>query len=570
MELKGIGASRGIAIGKAYRYVQQMPRFEREREGDVQTELSRLDAAFSKVSQQIMDTRVRVEETLGQAHAAIFDAHHEMLMDPAMREGTVEKIEAGASAPYAYQETADGFVTLFESMDDSYMRERAADIKDVSAQVIYALCGIEQKDLSAISEPVILVAEDLTPSDTAKLNKALVRGFVTQIGGRTSHSAIMARSLEIPAVLGLSDILDHVADGMPLIMDGDAGTVILDPDAEVLERYLRLEQEEARVRTRQKKFVTEPSRTADGHHFEIAGNIGSPKDLEAVINSGGEGIGLYRTEFLYMDQPDFPDEETQYHAYKTVLEHMAPRPVVIRTLDIGGDKKLPYLPLEAELNPFLGHRAIRLCLDRLDIFKTQLRALLRASVHGNLKIMFPMIATLEEFQLARAQVDEVRAALASEGIQTSDTLEVGIMVEIPSAAIMAPQFAKYVDFFSIGTNDLIQYTFAADRMNEKVSYLYQPYHPALLRLISGVITAAHAEGKWAGMCGEMAGDTVALPLLLGLGLDEFSMSASGILPARELAAQVNRRDARTLVERALEMTSHAEVERLVREYLDAL
>jgi phosphotransferase system enzyme I (PtsI) len=445
------------------------------------------------------------------------------------------------------------------------MKERAADIRDVTKRVIAHLLGVQIPNPSLISEEVVIIAEDLTPSDTAQLNRQFVQGFTTDIGGRTSHSAIMARSMEIPAVVGTKQATSSIENGVMVIVDGLDGDVIIDPSSEVIAQYEEKKANYEAQKAEWAKLVNEPTVTKDGQHVELAANIGTPDDVKGVLENGGEAVGLYRTEFLYMGRDQLPTEDEQFDAYKTVLERMEGKPVVVRTLDIGGDKELPYLNLPKEMNPFLGFRAIRLCLEEQDIFRTQLRALLRASSYGNLKIMFPMIATVSEFREAKAILLEEKEKLVANGTQVSDSIEIGMMVEIPSTAVMADQFAKEVDFFSIGTNDLIQYTMAADRMNERVSYLYQPYNPAILRLISMVIDAAHKEGKWAGMCGEMAGDQIAIPLLLGLGLDEFSMSATSILPARTQIKDLSKEQAQSVKEKVLAMSTTEEVVEFVKE-----
>lgn len=457
------------------------------------------------------------------------------------------------------------FVSMFESMDNEYMKERAADIRDVTKRVTGHLLGVEIPNPSLISEEVIIVSGDLTPSDTAQLNRRFVKGFTTDIGGRTSHSAIMARSLEIPAVVGTKAVTKEIQNGVTVIVDGINGDVIIDPSQDVISQYEQKHQKFLEQKAEWAKLVNEPTVTNDGHHVELAANIGTPDDVKGVLENGGEAVGLYRTEFLYMGRDQLPTEEEQFDAYKTVLERMGGKSVVVRTLDIGGDKELPYLELPKEMNPFLGYRAIRLCLDEQEIFRTQLRALLRASTYGNLKIMFPMIATVNEFRQAKAVLLEEKEKLQAEGHQVSDDIEVGMMVEIPATAVIADQFAKEVDFFSIGTNDLIQYTMAADRMNEQVSYLYQPYNPAILRLITLVIEAAHKEGKWVGMCGEMAGDEIAIPILLGLGLDEFSMSATSILPARTQISKLSKKETESFKEQILSMSTTEEVVQFVKE-----
>ena len=474
----------------------------------------------------------KTEQNLGADKAEIFAAHLLVLSDPELIDSVKDKItNEKRNAEFALNEVADQFITIFENMDNEYMKERASDIRDVSRRVIGHLLGIEAGSLATITEETIVIAEDLTPSDTAQLNPLFIKGFATDIGGRTSHSAIMSRSLEIPAVVGTKEATKSIKTGDIVVVDGIDGEVVINPSEDVLATFKQKKADFQKQKDEWAKLVNDQTTTSDGEHVELAANIGTPKDLDGVIANGAEGIGLYRTEFLYMGRENLPTEDEQFEAYKEVVERMEGKPVVIRTLDIGGDKELPYLDLPKEMNPFLGFRAIRLCLEQQDLFRVQLRALLRASAYGNLKIMFPMIAVLEELRQAKALLNEEKDKLISEGVTVSDSIEVGIMVEIPSTAVAAPQFAKEVDFFSIGTNDLIQYTFAADRMNQQVSYLYQPYHPAILRLVEMVIKAAHKEGKWVGMCGEMAGDEIAIPLLLGLGLDEFSMSATSILPS---------------------------------------
>lgn len=568
IKLNGIAASSGVAIAKAYCLVAPDLTVVKQQITDVEAEQSKLDAALAVTTEELTAIQKMTEEKLGAEEAAIFGAHLLVVNDPELIAPMKQKIaDEKVNAAFALQEVSSMFVTMFESMDNDYMNERAADIKDVSKRILAHILGVKIPNPSAINEQVIVVANDLTPSDTAQLNREFVLGFTTDIGGRTSHSAIMARSLEIPAVVGTKEATEKIEDGMIVIVDGLSGDVLINPDEATIAHYKQQAADFSEQQKQWAKLVNEPSVSADGHHVELAANIGTPEELESVVRNGGEGVGLYRTEFLYMGRDALPTEEEQFTAYRSVVEGMAGKPVVVRTLDIGGDKKLPYLPLAEELNPFLGHRAIRLCLERTDIFRTQLRALLRASVYGNLKIMFPMIATLQEFREAKALLEEEKANLLAEGTPVAETIELGIMVEIPSTAVMADTFAKEVDFFSIGTNDLIQYTMAADRMNEHVSYLYQPYNPAILRLIKMVIDAAHKEGKWAGMCGEMAGDEFAVPLLLGLGLDEFSMSATSILKTRTLLQSLNKAELETLAIRALDEATSDDVLAMVQQYV---
>ncbi|WP_274662011.1 phosphoenolpyruvate--protein phosphotransferase [Enterococcus lactis] len=535
--LKGIAASDGVAVAKAYLLVQPDLTFSKATVEDTAAEEARLDAALAKSTEELQQIREKAAQSLGEAEAQVFDAHLMVLSDPEMVGQIKQNIKDNSvNAESALKEVTDMYIGMFEAMEDNaYMQERAADIRDVAKRILAHLLGVTLPNPSMINEEVVVVAHDLTPSDTAQLDRNFVKAFVTDIGGRTSHSAIMARSLEIPAIVGTKEITAKVKEG----------------DIEQKAEFEKAGADYAAQKAEWEKLKNAETVTADGKHFELAANIGTPKDLVGVHNNGGEAVGLYRTEFLYMDSPDFPTEDDQYEAYKAVLEGMEGKPVVVRTMDIGGDKELPYLQLPHEMNPFLGYRAF-----------------LRASVHGNLRIMFPMVATLKEFRAAKAIFEEEKQKLISEGKEVSDTIQVGIMIEIPAAAVLADKFAKEVDFFSVGTNDLIQYTMAADRMNERVSYLYQPYNPSILRLIKNVIDAAHAEGKWAGMCGEMAGDQTAVPLLVGMGLDEFSMSATSILKTRSLMKRLDTAKMAELADRALkECDTMEEVVELVHEYV---
>lgn len=564
MNIKGIAASNGIAIAKAFKLIEPELTVVKTTITDVEAEINLYKEALVKTTEELQKIKVKAAQNLSEEEAAVFDAHINMANDPELLTQTTDKIKSeNVNASYAFDEVSNMFIMMFESMDNEYFRERAADIKDIKKRILAHLLGVKVNDPSTIDEQVVIIAEDLTPSDTAQLDRNFVKGFATNIGGRTSHSAIMARSLEIPAVVGTKTILEDVKDGDMIILDGLEGNVIVNPSAEQIAHYEEVAQAYEAQKAEWAKLKNEKTVSKDGQHVELAANIGTPKDVEGVLANGGEAVGLYRTEFLYMGRDNFPTEEEQFEAYKAVLEAMGDKPVVVRTLDIGGDKELPYLHLPKEMNPFLGYRAIRLCLDDTDLFRTQLRALLRASAYGKLRIMFPMIATLNEFRSAKALLLEEKAKLVAEGVTVSEEIEVGMMVEIPSAAVLADQFAKEVDFFSIGTNDLIQYTMAADRMNEKVSYLYQPYNPSILRLVKMVIDAAHKEGKWTGMCGEMAGDQTAIPLLLGLGLDEFSMSATSILPARSLISKLSKAEMADLAAEALNKSTVEEVIELV-------
>ncbi|EOT28466.1 phosphoenolpyruvate--protein phosphotransferase [Enterococcus saccharolyticus] len=570
--LKGIAASDGVAVAKAYLLVQPDLTFKKVTVEDTSAEEARLDDALAKSTEELKQIRDKAAQALGEEEAQVFDAHLMVLSDPEMIGQIKQNISDNkVNAESALKEVTDMYIGMFEAMEDNaYMQERAADIRDVAKRVLAHLLQVILPNPSMINEEVVVIAHDLTPSDTAQLDRNFVKAFVTNIGGRTSHSAIMARSLEIPAIVGTKDITDKVKAGDIVAVNGIEGDVIVNPTEEQATEFHKAGEAFAAQKAEWEKLKNAQTVTADGKHIELAANIGTPKDLTGVHNNGAEAIGLYRTEFLYMDAPDFPSEEDQYEAYKAVLEGMDGKPVVVRTMDIGGDKELPYLQLPHEMNPFLGYRALRISLSELgdDMFRTQLRALLRSSVHGQLRIMFPMVATLKEFRAAKKMYDEERQKLVDEGVAVADDIQVGIMIEIPAAAVLADRFAKEVDFFSIGTNDLIQYTMAADRMNEQVSYLYQPYNPSILRLIKNVVDAAHAEGKWAGMCGEMAGDQMAVPLLVGIGLDEFSMSATSVLKTRSLMKRLDTTKMQELANRALkDCDTMEEVVALVEEYV---
>ncbi|HDJ5511582.1 TPA: phosphoenolpyruvate--protein phosphotransferase, partial [Staphylococcus aureus] len=563
--IKGIAASDGVAIAKAYLLVEPDLTFDKnEKVTDVEGEVAKFNSAIEASKVELTKIRNNAEVQLGADKAAIFDAHLLVLDDPELIQPIQDKIKnENANAATALTDVTTQFVTIFESMDNEYMKERAADIRDVSKRVLSHILGVELPNPSMIDESVVIVGNDLTPSDTAQLNKEFVQGFATNIGGRTSHSAIMSRSLEIPAIVGTKSITQEVKQGDMIIVDGLNGDVIVNPTEDELIAYQDKRERYFADKKELQKLRDADTVTVDGVHAELAANIGTPNDLPGVIENGAQGIGLYRTEFLYMGRDQMPTEEEQFEAYKEVLEAMGGKRVVVRTLDIGGDKELSYLNLPEEMNPFLGYRAIRLCLAQQDIFRPQLRALLRASVYGKLNIMFPMVATINEFREAKAILLEEKENLKNEGHDISDDIELGIMVEIPATAALADVFAKEVDFFSIGTNDLIQYTLAADRMSERVSYLYQPYNPSILRLVKQVIEASHKEGKWTGMCGEMAGDETAIPLLLGLGLDEFSMSATSILKARRQINGLSKNEMTELANRAVDCATQEEVIELV-------
>ncbi|MGL4762425.1 MAG: phosphoenolpyruvate--protein phosphotransferase [Sarcina sp.] len=533
--IKGIAASKGYAIGTVLIQKHEEIIISDEKITDIEAEKAKLASALEASKEQLTAIKAKAVESMGEEEAEVFEAHLTLLDDPEFAGAMDMAIESEQlNAMKAIANTRDTFVMIFESMDNAYMRERAADLKDVSNRIIANVAGVAVNPFENAKENTVVVAHDLTPSDTAQLDRSKVVGFLTNIGGRTSHSAIMARTLEIPAIVGLGNITETVNDGDVVILDGLEGIAIVNPAEDVIAQYVAKKEAFAAEQEELKKLIDVKTVTKSGTRVEVCGNIGKPEDVDQVMANGGDGVGLFRTEFLYMDRDSAPTEDEQFESYKYVLEKTEGRQVVIRTLDIGGDKTLPYLPLPEEMNPFLGYRAIRLCLDRKEIFKVQLRALLRASIYGKLAVMFPMISGIAEFEQAKEVVEECKAELLAEGKEVSDSIQWGIMVEIPAAAVMADELAKSVDFFSIGTNDLIQYTLAADRMSEKVSYLYNPMHPAVLRLIKMTIDGAHKHGKWVGMCGEMAGDEVAIPTLVEYGLDEFSMSASSMLTAKKI------------------------------------
>ncbi|WP_056975967.1 phosphoenolpyruvate--protein phosphotransferase [Ligilactobacillus agilis] len=566
--LKGIAASDGIAAAKAYMLVQPDLSFTETSIDDPEAEVKRLDDALAASKKELELIKAKATENLGAEEAEVFEAHLTILADPELIGQIKDKINSNkVNAEAALKSVTDMFISMFESMtDNAYMQERAGDIRDVTKRVMSHLLGVTLPNPALINEEVVIVAHDLTPSDTAQLDRNFVKGFITDIGGRTSHSAIMSRTLEIAAVVGSGNATSEVKDGDMVIIDGIEGDAIVNPSEAQLAEYKQKAADFAAQKAEWKLLKDAKSVTADGKEVTLAANIGTPDDVVGANDNGAEAVGLFRSEFLYMNSAELPTEDEQFEAYKKAIEGMNGKQVVVRTMDIGGDKELPYLPLPEEENPFLGYRAIRISLDRQDIFRTQLRALLRASAFGRLAIMFPMIATVNEFKQAKAIFEEEKANLVAAGVKVSDDIEVGMMMEIPAAAMIADKLAKYADFFSIGTNDLIGYTMAADRGNERVSYLYQPYNPSILRLVKRIIDASHAEGKWTGMCGEMAGDQVAVPLLAGLGLDEFSMSATSILKTRSLMKTLDTTKMQELADKALDCETAEEVIALVEEY----
>jgi phosphotransferase system enzyme I (PtsI) len=569
---EGINASPGVAIATAHVYEKCVVEVNHGKVDDTQREIEKFHGALTKSKDQIEAIQAKAICELGDDEAAIFGAHAMVLEDPEF----VDSVEAEINdnhwgADYAVKLVTDRFYLIFDQMDDPYFSARAADIKDVGNRVLQNILGITQADLSQLDQDVIIIADDLTPSDTAQMDKNRVKGFATNVGSRTSHTAIMARSMEIPAVLGIGDITATVKTGDTIVVDGLTGKVIINPDAEQLENYQK-ENERYQARLKELEELKDlEAVTLDGHKVELVGNIGEPNDASGVLKNGGVGIGLYRTEFLYMNSETLPGEEKQLAAYRSVLEAFPAGPVIIRTLDIGGDKKLPYLALADEMNPFLGLRAIRLCFKETALFKTQLRAILRASVYGNAHIMFPMISSVTEVRQAKAIVAECMQELDEAGLAYDREIKIGVMIEIPAAAIAADIIAKEVDFFSIGTNDLCQYALAVDRMNQEVSYLYDTFNPGILRLIKQVTKVTESQaGLFTGMCGEMAGDPVATVLLLGLGLDEFSMSAFAIPQIKKIIRSIRYEDAKTMAETALNLETGEEVVDYILETLKKL
>ena len=561
MRIQGISGSRGVAVGNVYRYIQEeivIPDYT-VAEDKVEEEIGKFAAAMAATLKQLDTIRQKALEEMGPEEAAIFEAHMQIAQDPSLSDGIKSLVESShTNVVAATAQTIETFANIFLGMEDAYMRERGADIKDIGDRLMRNMLGMNPRGLSHISGEVILVAQDLAPSDTASLDKNVVKGIVTAAGGPTSHAAIMARTLEIPAVMGVGDIESFV-DGDKAVVLGTDGIVEINPsDAEWVEytNQAGAFQEELK---RLRQSANLEATTTDGHYVELFGNIGKAKDAKNALTMGAQGIGLYRTEFLYMENDELPAEDVQFEEYKKVAQDMKGKPVIIRTMDIGGDKELKCLDLPSEMNPFLGYRAIRISLNRPDIFKVQLRALLRASAFGDIHIMYPMIASVEEVKQANAMLDECKEELTAEGKEFNKDIKVGIMIEVPAAAVISPILAKYVDFFSIGTNDLCQYTLAVDRMNEAIGSLYQPLHPGVLRLIKHVIDASHEQGKFTGMCGELASDPVATMILLGLGLDEFSMTASSIPLIKNILRSVSKAECEEVANKALTMDTAEEI-----------
>ncbi|CDN26377.1 phosphoenolpyruvate--protein phosphotransferase [Limosilactobacillus fermentum] len=543
-DVKGIAASDGIGIAPAYLLVDPDLSYDKVKVDDTAAEYARVEKAFQDSIEELTQIKENAKDRLGEEELGVFDAHIAILSDPEMLGQIKDDIENNhTGAEEAVDKVTTAFADMLAAMtDNAYMQERAADVKDVAKRAMSHLLGKQLPNIAGINSPVVIVAHEITPSDTSQMDAKFVKGIVTDLGGRTSHAAIMSRTLRIPAIVGSNEITTSVEHGQMVIVDGLNGDAIIDPsDDQVKEYEAKAEAFEAE-RAEWAKLVDAPSVSKDGKEFEIAANIGTPDDTEDAVKQGADGVGLFRSEFLYMDNDHMPSEDEQFEAYKKAVVGMNGKPVVVRTMDIGGDKPLDYMPLPKEENPFLGYRAIRICLDRPELFKTQLRALVRASEFGPVSIMFPMIATVAELRQAKAIFDEAKAEVQKDHPGLGDDVKIGMMIEIPLAALNAAQLAKEVDFFSIGTNDLIQYSFAADRGNEAVSYLYQPLNPAFLSLVKHVITSAHENGAKAAMCGEMAGDEMALPLLMGMGLDEYSMSATSILRTRSMMKKLDTKE----------------------------
>lgn len=571
--LKGVAASPGIAIGKVFLYTKKFAEINTQSidEAMVEDEIAKFENSIKLTIEQIEKIKEKTEREFGKDKAAIFEAHLMLVNDSEFHDSVKNIIKnEHVTADNAVNQVIEQHASMMESLDDKYLKERAVDLRDVGSRIINNLIRIINVNLSELDEKVIIIAKDLTPSDTATMRKEMVLGFATDIGGRTSHTAIMARSLEIPAVVGTGNVTQSVVGGETAIIDGNEGIVIINPDDVTLKKYEeKLNKYKMKVE-RLKKLKDLTAMTTDGERSMLAANIGTPNDVEGALKNGAEGIGLFRTEFLYMNRNNFPTEEEQFEAYKYVAGKMNGKPVTIRTLDIGGDKKLPYLNMPDEMNPFLGYRAIRLCLDEKEMFKTQLRALLRASAYGNILIMYPMISSVVEVRKANAILNEVKEELDAKGVKYDKNIKVGVMIEIPSAAVTADIIAKEVDFFSIGTNDLCQYTLAVDRMNEKIKDYYKPFNLAILRLIKNVIDASHKEGIFTAMCGEMAGDPLTTVILLGLGLDEFSMSASSIPTIKNIIRNVSKKKAQEFAKVVMEMSTPDEIEEASRKFLNEI
>lgn len=569
---KGTNASSGIGIGTAVIVEEAELVIEKKAVSDVEAEVLRFKGALDKTMKDTEALAADLATRVGEKEAEILQGHLMLLMDP-MLTGEIENTIKGENicSEFAIEMVCTMYANVFAGMDDELMQQRATDMRDIKTRMQRVLLGVESVDIASLPEGSILVAKDLTPSMTAGINPKNVTGIVTELGGKTSHSAILARALEIPAVVAVSDFMSQVKNGDKVILDGDVGVVYVNPDAATEEEYVAKREAFLAEKKELEKYIGKPTITKDGVTVELVANIGKPKDVEKVLQYDGEGVGLFRTEFLFMDRDSMPTEEEQFEAYKKVAEALAGKPVIIRTLDIGGDKEIPYMGLEKDENPFLGYRAIRLCLDRKeDIYKPQLRALLRASAFGNIKIMIPLVTCIDEYREAKMLIDELKLELDRQGIDYNKDIQVGIMVETAAASLIADIFAKEVDFFSIGTNDLTQYTMSVDRGNDKISYLYSTFNPAVLRSIRRIITCAREAGIMVGMCGEAASDPMMIPLLLAFGLNEFSMSASAILYSRKLVTSLSTEELQAVADKAMSFATTKEVEDYMREFVAGL
>lgn len=565
--MKGLGVSPGIGIGNAFIIDKKAMNIERKHVIDTDSEIKRLRNALEIGKNQLNELYLKTLEEVGEKEAQIFKSHEMMLEDDTFSSDVEVRIKnENINAEFAINETSDTYIKLFENIEDEYLRERADDIRDVMTRVIKILLGINNTDYSKLKENSIIIAKDLTPSDTAQIDKSKVAAMITEMGGKTSHAAIIARIMGIPTVVGLDNITSKIKPNDFVICDGKSGKVLINPNQKQLKYYTQKKEKEEEVGNELKKQIGLSTVTKDGFEVSLSANIGTPRDVDMVLENDAEGIGLFRSEFIFMNRELSPTEDEQFEEYKEVLSRMNNKPVIIRTLDIGGDKNVPYIDIPKEMNPFLGYRAIRLCLGNIDVFRTQLRAILRASIYGNVKIMFPMISTMKELKDAKKIFEEAKLELKKEGIPFRDNIEIGIMIEIPSAAIISDMLAREVDFFSIGTNDLIQYTLAVDRMNSKLSHLYSQYHPALLRLIKSIIENAHKAGIWVGMCGEAAGDPKLIPVFLGMGLDEFSMNAPSVLKSRYIIRGLKKKEMEKVADNTLNLENAVEVE----DYLSCL
>ncbi|MBD3379980.1 MAG: phosphoenolpyruvate--protein phosphotransferase [Candidatus Omnitrophica bacterium] len=573
IQLKGIPAAPGIAIGRAYVYgTEDIIPVERtiDRE-EIPDEVQRFKDSLKKTKKEILAIEKKISSEMGVEHGRIFSAHLLVLEDSVLVHEVVARLKKKRkNVEIVFTEVLNKYINVLSEARDEYLRDRISDITDVGKRILKNLSGIEQRGLADIDDKSIVIAYDLSPSDTAMMHKGRVLGFVTDIGGRTSHTAIMAKSLEIPAVVGLESVTDVVKSGDQIILDGLHGVVIVNPTKRFLEKYRREKKKYEHLEHELNELRSLPSETPDGKKIVVAGNIELPEDVASVISHGAEGIGLYRTEYFYMNRQDVPSEEEQFNAYKSVAQRIKPNSVIVRSLDLGGDKFLSALDVPKEMNPFLGWRAIRFCLARTDIFKAQLRAILRASAFGNLKLMYPMISGIAELRQANEILEEVKRDLRKEGIPFNDQIPVGAMIEVPSAAITSHILAKEADFFSIGTNDLIQYSLAVDRVNEKIAYLYEPAHPAVLSLVKMVIDSAHRENIPVGLCGEMAGDVALTMILMGLGLDEFSTSPIAVPEIKKIIRSVRFTEARNIAEKAMSFTTGKEVMRYAKSRLREL